>query len=182
MSNPGINRWGINLFWYNFWFKDKTRQINIHLDDLINELIYVYIKYGLYSDKSIFLSNYRFLDQKEVMDSYKEEHTLNYFRFGEFKDRVLEETILLKIRIGAKNIYHSKLWIMRYQKWLIINFYCFQPLKKKKIKKKKDNNSKKSLNFLMEKNNISQKLFIKYRILFSLTLNSILIKKNYFSF
>jgi len=183
MSNPGINRWGLNLFWYNFWFKDKSRQLTIHLDEIINKLVHVYINYGLYASKALFNNNYRFLIKNNELSSYRKTHDLLYFRFVEYKSRVSEETNLVKIRKKAWNVYKTKIWIMRYQSWLIINFYSFQPLKKRKnIKNIKNFFSKKSLNFLSEEVLLSSKLFLKYKLFFLLSLNSIATKKSYHFF
>lgn len=169
ISNPGINRWGSNLFWYNFWFSDKKKNQNIHLDFLLNELLYVYIKYGLYSNKSIFLNKLRFFNFEKQISLYQKTHDSVYFRSVEFKNRVLNETNILKIRINKKNIYKSRLWILKYQSWIVLNYYCFQPLTKKNKKKKVF--KKYSIDSVVESAPASSNLLIKYGLFFNIFFN-----------
>ena len=180
MSNPGINRWGSNLFWYNFWFKDKNNSSSIHLDSLINDLMYTYTKFGLYSSKSLFLSRYRSDENSELVSNHLKLHDLVYFRAVEFKNRVLDEVSLLKIRISPKSMYKSRIWIMRFQNWLVINFYCFQPLKKKRVKK--GFTTKKSVDLVSEKEFFPENLFFKYKVFSSIFFKKIYVNKPYYLF
>ena len=179
MSNPGINRWGLNLFWYNFWYNDKIRQLNIHHDDLINKLIYIYTRFGLFHSKSIFINKYWYLDQNLDIINHNHSHNLTYFRIVAAKNKVLDEINLLKIRNKTKNIYNSKLWILKYQKWIIINFYCFQPLKAKKLKEKKIYKSKDAYIY---KTTIDTNLFIRQNLIRILFLNLLFVKNDFFNF
>lgn len=180
ISNPGINRWGSNLFWYNFWFNDKTRNQNIHLDSLINELVYIYIKYGLYTNKSIFINKSRFLNAGAEIRNYQSNHDSIYFRAVEFKNRVLNETSILKIRINKKNMYKSRLWLLKYQNWLVINYYCFQPLSKKN--RKKVVFKKKSVDSIIESNYYSKNILFKYNVFFNFFFNKLKTPSAYYTF
>lgn len=180
ISSPGINRWGSNLFWYNFWFNDKKRNQNIHLDSLINELVYVYVKYGLYSNKSLFLNKIRFFNFDDQIKKYQLRHDSAYFRSVEFKNRVLNETNILKIRIGKKNTYKSRIWILKYQNWLVINYYCFQPLTKKN--KKRNIFRKRSVDAVVESNKCSSSILFKYGVFFNFFFNKFNSTNPYYSF
>lgn len=143
LSNPSINRWGLNLFWYNFWFTDKNHQKMLHLDYIINKLIYLYIFYGLFLKKTMFSNHYWYDTEfdKEFILNFRANHFSNYFRVMEFKNRIRKEISYFRVRTRRKHIYISKLWILKYQKWLIINFYCFQPIKvkwHKRVKPRRD--------------------------------------------
>jgi len=159
MSNPSINRWGLNLFWYNYWFNDKNNSIILHQDNLINKLILIYIHYGILTNKNIFLNKYWYNFNLKTLKNYQDNYNLKYFRLVEYKNRVLNESKSYKIRNKIKNIYFSKIWILRYQKWLIINFYCFQPMSSKLNKKIL---KKKSFNFYID-NNLNTPKFLNYR-------------------
>jgi len=134
MSNPSINRWGLNLFWYRFWYNDKKNSLIVNQDNLFNKLMLIYIHYGLLLPNNIFLNNYWFNISKKNNRSLIEDFSIKYFRIIEYKNKVLNEYKSYKIRNKLKNLYFSKIWILRYQNWLIINFYCFNLYRKKLTK------------------------------------------------
>lgn len=141
MSNPTINRWGLNLFWYRFWYTDKNSSFSFHQDNLIKQLILIYSHYGLLSFKNLFINKYWYFKYNINFTLVQNEYNLKYYRFVEYKNKIINETRISKLRKKLKNLYYSKIWILRYQNWLLINFYCFQPLitkKKKKNKKKRE--------------------------------------------
>jgi hypothetical protein len=180
MSNPSINRWGLNLFWYNYWFTDKNNSLTIHQDNLINKLILVYIHYGLLSTKNIFLNKYWYHVNLKNLQNNQDSYNLKYFRLVEYKNRVLNENKLYKIRNKIKNIYFSKIWILRYQKWLIVNFYCFQPLSNKLNKKSL---KKKSFDFYLNTNRKNNQFLIhRYKFFLTYFLNKHLQNANYYKF
>jgi len=185
MSNPLINRWGLNLFWYNFWFTDKNNQFFIHQDSLITSLISIYTQYGLITFKSIFINNYWYNNFNIIRQNYINNHNLTYFRSMEFKNRLLNEINFITIRNKIKNIYKSKIWILRYQKWLIINFYCFQPFTKKQALLKsqyKKTDSYLPQNTLTNKTQIKYKSLIRYNYLLKFIFNNLINKNKYYFF
>ncbi len=173
MSNPLINRWGLNLFWYNFWYTDKNLSLIYNLDFLINKLIFTYIKFGLNFEKNIFFHNYWFkfaiLKNKIIF----EKNNIKYFRVLEHKNKITGELTRFFVRSGLKDISYSKLWILKYQNWIVITLLSFQPLKKKQYLKKR----KKNLNPIFE---ISQKNYKKNLLLFRLKLKLSFLLKNSF--
>lgn len=185
MSNPGINRWGLNLFWYRYWFMDKNFATTIHQDNLIDKLLLIYVHYGLLYPKNFFISNYWYsnynLNYYNLLDSLN----FKYFRFIEYKNKIINEKKIYKLRNKLKNLYFSKIWILKYQKWLIINFYSFQPLVSKLQKK---SIYKKNINFYFNdikiKNNFNKNEFfvIRYKMLLSYYFNKFFDKKNYYFF
>ena len=108
MSNPSINRWGLNLFWYNYWFNDKNNSIILHQDNLINKLILIYIHYGILTNKNIFLNKYWYNFNLKTLKNYQDNYNLKYFRLVEYKNRVLNESKSYKIRNKIKNIYFNR--------------------------------------------------------------------------
>ena len=143
LSHPSLNRWGLNLFWYNYWFTDKRPSLVFHQDFLIIKLIYTYVNYGLFFKNNIFFSPFWVGSQEPDLKDKKEkilESITPYFRLMQYKNKVTQETNFLKLRIKKKNFHHSKIWILKYQGWVIINLYSLQPLKKKIIKTPKNSN------------------------------------------
>ncbi len=178
MSNPSINRWGLNLFWYRFWYNDKINALTINQDNLINRLILLYTHFGLLHPKNLFFNKYWFFSSDIPSLSSQNEYNLKYFRLIEYKNKVLNEYKSYKIRNKIKNLYYSKIWILRYQKWIIVNFYCFQPLTSKTLKKKL---RKKSLDFYLNESK-NNPLLTRYRFFLFYFFNLSLKNKNYYKF
>lgn len=134
MSNPGINRWGLNLFWYRYWYVDKNYSNVMQQDTLINLIVRTFLNFGAYSSSNVFINNYWY--KKWVNRNYLNEHNTAYHRTVGFKNLISKELEYCDQRIRIENIYQSKIWILRFQHWLVVNFYCYNPIKKKKIKRK----------------------------------------------
>jgi len=129
IGNPTINRWGFNQFWRHLWYTDKNFYQKLQQDKIFNNLIYFYLHYGALSHTNIFVtkrwslsSYYNVIKKRPLIDS-------KYFRIVYFKNEMLETPASYRLRIRLKNTHITKIWIFRYQNWLIINFYAFQPSK-----------------------------------------------------
>jgi hypothetical protein len=179
MSHPSINRWGLNLFWYRFWFNDKINALMNHQDHLLDKFILIYLHYGLLNYKNLFISKYWYLTENNFLTTHRAEVFTKYFRVIEYKNRTLNEHKSYRLRIKVKNLYYSKIWILRYQNWIIINFYSFQPLKKKLLKKKK---TKKHFDTYLSPFNQNNSYFFRYKLIFYLFFNLIMSKQNYYNF
>lgn len=130
LNNPSISRWGINLFWYRYWFKDFFKQLDVQKDIVFETLVYYYIFFG-------YLYPFNFLkSQRWISNSYfnKKNHiqfNLQYYREIELINKFTKEKIYSTLRIRAANLFYSRFWLLKFHNWIIINFYCYQPLKKK---------------------------------------------------
>lgn len=134
LSHPSINRWGLNLFWYSFWFSDKNKSSNVHQDFFFNRLLIIFINYGLTHEKDIFYSDYWYNSKSKFLKLRSFLFSKNLplcFRHIEYKNKVNNELALVKLRIKKKNAHLTKIWILRFQNWIILNIYFIQPLKKK---------------------------------------------------
>lgn len=163
MSNPSINRWGLNLFWYKYWYTDKTQQLNIQQDDIFSKLIHTYLFYGIIYPRNIFVNKRWFKSNYKI--DYKIYPIFNekYYRWSEIKHGLLQEKIIKKFRIKKLNFYYTRIWLLRYQQWLIINFYSYKPFKKSKRFKPSQikNLDRFHTNVITYKTNIKQiKLFL----------------------
>lgn len=131
MSNPGINRWGLNLFWYRYWYTDKNYFLSLQQDHLMNKLVHTYLNFGLFFPVNIFIHKYWY--KKFSYKNYYNEHSAKYFRVMSFKNLITHEISYYNERVKIENIYQSRIWILKFQQWILINFYCFNPLKKRHI-------------------------------------------------
>lgn len=137
----------MNLFWYRFWFNDKISQQNIQQDDAFSKLIYYYLLYGTCFPQNLFLNKFWYANYYAITNKKQFIFNEKYFRYVEMINKVINERGIQKFRNKIKHIFDSKIWILKYQKWLIINFYNFQPINNKKNLLKK----KKELNFFITK-------------------------------
>lgn len=133
MSNPSINRWGINTFWYSFWYSDNRYSENLKQDSLFIKLLNLYLYHGVNISSNIFANLYWYSKQFTLLQfpSYSRQLT--------FKNPLLQTQSSYSLRHQTDSIYPMKLWLLKYNNWLLINLYWFQPFKKKH---KKHQNSK----------------------------------------
>jgi hypothetical protein len=180
MSSPSINRWGLNLFWYRFSFNDKNFSQNFHKDDAADNLIYLFLNYGVLHPQNLFFSKYWF---KKTNKIFFNEHTTKYYRVVNFKNLLLNINSFYYTRIKLKNIYFSKIWILKYQSWIIINFYSFQPIPQSVLLKKKKNlYTNRELDFYAQKIKRNQLFFKRFKILYFFLLNTLLHTSKYYKF
>ncbi len=182
MSNPLINRWGFNLFWYHFWYTDKNNFLQNSFDIIISKLLLSYVTYGLLLHKNVFFSTYWYKKSNYEETNLFKIFDKKYFRTMSHKNRITGEISLFYARLKRKDVYFSKLWLLRYQGWIIVNISAFQPVKKK-YRKRKTRYFFSS--FLTNSNNIFKKqLFslFKYKLYLSFIKKNYLIKKNLYYF
>jgi len=125
MSNPSINRWGINTFWYSFWYSDMRYSENLKQDSLFIKLLNIYLYYGVNISSNIFANIYWYSKQFTLL-----QFSL-YTRQLTFKNPLLQTQSSYSLRQKIDSIYPMKLWLLKYNNWLVINLYWFQPFKKK---------------------------------------------------
>lgn len=183
MSNPNISRWGFNLFWYKLWYSDKNYTPKLHQDKLFTKLVYVYLMYGILYPNNIFNHKYWYLNKFRNISDYRNNHNTKYYRIMNFKSSAMNINSSYAVRINMKNIYTTKIWLFRYQNWLVINFYCFQPPKKKLLKKKPNSVVFKDSDFYLthSSTHVSHLRRLKYSILYY-GLSKTPTKKSYYIF
>jgi len=174
MSNPSINRWGLSLFWYRYWINDKIMQQNIQQDDIFVKLIYFYLLYGTCFPQNIFINKYWYGQHYFKINTNQFLYNERYFRYLEVTNKILNEKSIQKLRVETRHLFYSKLWVLRYQKWLIISFYTFQPI----IGKKNTLKRQKVVNFYLSNDTHVKNKFKRIKFFFFLTLNELKKFKN----
>ena len=129
LSNPSINRWGLNLFWYNFWYSDKSSFFLMHQDYHFTKLMHFFVQYGLNLKREVFF-NFLWYKKNSLISSNLLEDIKKFnqtsFRFFEYKNKFESEANLVFTRKKKKYLYLSKVWTFRFQNWLILNLYGVQ--------------------------------------------------------
>ena len=147
INNPEVNRWGINLFWYHFWYSNKNYTKRVYQDKLLIILIKVYLKYGLQVSKNIFFNYYWFkIQNRSFIDK-------RYYRWSIFKDLGTEKEIKYKFRTDFSLFYKTKFVVLRYDNWVIIVTQWFTPTKGNTLVSSQ-NNIKNFQNFFSPKTGI----------------------------
>ena len=127
MSNPSINRWGLNTFWWNFWFNDFSYSSSYKHDQVFIKLTELYLFYGVNLSYNIFANPYWYASNFQHLSIPA------YRRWIVRKPNQFGEVMRYSLRNEADCLFPMKIWILRYGNWLIINQYWFHPLKKKKV-------------------------------------------------
>ena len=134
MSNPLVNRWGSNIYWSKLWYSDKKYALNLKHDATFTNLLKIYFMYGLQTPKNIFISKYwyfSYLSKTKLI--HKHEQNKYYRRYT--KNLLLTDSQdSYNLRIVTKDVFPMKIWIFKFQNWILLNFYWFQPLKKSNTK------------------------------------------------
>lgn len=128
MSNPLINRWGQNIFWHNFWYTDSTEKKHLHHDYYFNQLICIFLFYGVNISYNVFANAYWFNFR------YKNLRFKPYFRYITRKPNQFGEVLTYSLRQEKDCLFPMKIWILRFSRWLVINQYWFHPIKKKNVR------------------------------------------------
>jgi len=174
MSNPSINRWGINTFWYNFWYSDNRYSENLKQDALFLKLLNIYLYYGINISTNMFANFYWY------SKNFKQLMLNNYTRLLTFKNPLLGTKSSYELRQKTDSIYPMKVWLLRYNNWIIINIYWFQPLKKKIKHNRRNNKSTTDIFNIKEKANTST--INRIKTILSTTFLKVITDRSFYSF
>lgn len=123
MSNPLINRWGLNIFWYNLWFTDYNFKTFYNQDKIFSQLVYLYLFYGLKLPYNIFANKYWYSFNLYSI------RFLPYSKWITRRGSQFGELVRYSLRVETECLFPMKLWILKYSNWVILNQYWFYPLK-----------------------------------------------------
>lgn len=133
MSNPQINRWGSSLVWYNFWYSDTNYGQQVQQDRIFNRLLETYLTYGLETPYHKFNHSYWYKKRSLTIP------TATYYRHVTVARIEIRSATRFRLRCAMTDFYRMRVWVLRYDRWLIINMYWFHPNKKKLTRKSLQN-------------------------------------------
>lgn len=132
MSNPVINRLGKNQFWYSH-FNSTNNYANLSkLNYSVPSLIKNYLEYSSSLDQNMMFNTYWY--NKNI----KRTSSPIYFKRVYFSNSILGIEHSYQIRLTISEYFPMKVWIMRYNSWLIIFSAWFKPRKKSLFVPKSD--------------------------------------------
>jgi len=127
MSNPCINRWGLNTFWYHNWYSDSRYSLNLRQDKLVLELIQTYLTYGSKPSINLFWNRFWYKTEPKPLKT----PLTSYYRWVTIRSKRVNTVSTYRMRIAREEIFQTKISVMRFNNWFIVNFYWFQPDKDK---------------------------------------------------
>ena len=134
-----LNRSGYSIYWNNSWDSKnnyKKNFINFYFLDLFLNKIF---------KDTLFVKDYFF--KKNKYNNFINKFFLKNVLF-------LKKNYFFKNRIKLLKVFNSKIWILNYQNWIVINVYVYISKKKfyvNNIKKKKNNLNPKKKNKYLNK-------------------------------
>ena len=123
MSNPCISRWGLNTFWYNYWYSDLFYADNVQQDKMFTELVQLYLKYGT-AYSSTFTYN---LFWYKTAIKPRPTNLHHYYRWVLTKGREPDEIFTSRLRFETAEVFQTRVSVLRLNSWFILNIYWFQP-------------------------------------------------------
>lgn len=128
ISNPVVNRLGINVFWYNFWFSKHKYSYHLQKNNLVLLLLQIYLKYGLDLPKNVYTNPYWFARNSAVVDKTK------YYRWSLFFNELNKSQTRHRFRVTAGLFYKTRLILLKYNKWVLVLTQWFEPDRRKQAR------------------------------------------------
>lgn len=128
MSNPIPNRLGLNLFWHHFWYSDNRYSMAVQQDALLQFLVESYLKYGSNVQTNLFWNAYWFKTTPYQRVSF----VSKYYRWASIVNKVFHTSTLYRFRLTGEHLISARFSLLRFNSWVILNFFWFQPNKAKR--------------------------------------------------
>jgi len=180
MSNPLVNRWGSNIYWSKLWYSDTNYTVNVKQDSLFINLLKIYFMYGLQTPKNLFALKYWYFSTVKKLNITHGYVQNKYYRRYTKNLTISDNQDSYKLRIATKDIFPMKIWIFKFQNWILLNFYWFQPVKKSAQKSLK--RQPKTFSLLQQPNTEVFSSLRRYKTFISTNLLKVFFKKNYYKF
>lgn len=127
MSNPCINRWGLNSYWHHYWYSDSRYAINAHQDALYLRLLQLYMGYGLNTPLNT-SSNWFWYKKSGALVS-NESYLKRHYRWVTLYNPTLQSVKTYRLRRENEEAFQAKATVLKFNSWIVLNFYWFQPNK-----------------------------------------------------
>lgn len=128
MSNPCINRWGLNAFWHHSWYSDIRYAANLQHDAAVLQLVQIYLAYGSSAHTKFFWNPFWFKKGSKP----KALPVKDYYRWTSVYNETLQSLSTYRMRVTNEEVFQTRVNVLKFDAWFIINFYWFQPDKDKK--------------------------------------------------
>lgn len=123
MSNPCINRWGLNTMWYRHWYSDSSYSLMLGQDRVITDLCQIYLNYGTDHSARSFWNPFWYKKSSKP----ERNNPNHYYRWVPLYSEVLRTTSYYPFRLTSEERFNTRITVLRYNSWFIINMYWLQP-------------------------------------------------------
>lgn len=151
ISIPMSNKVGYSMFWGSMWDNKINYDRGLKEDIYLNQFVPLIFEDSI-STKIFKTVNFSTLDIKRLNKLYSLHVKLDNLKKNDFYKYLLE--------LNKVNFFKSKIWLLKYQKWVIIYFFIYLPtfndLKNKPL-------SSSDINHSTNQNSIN-KLYSLYKI------------------
>jgi hypothetical protein len=133
MGNPIITRLGKSQLWYKNWYTDRSNYSHtIKSVYTFQQLLNIYFNYGIFRHKNIFIHNfwYRTSLSQKILTSFIKQNLALYFRKYFYSHNTLTIEHSYFLRLTTLEYFNLKLYVLKYNHWLIISVQWFKPIKK----------------------------------------------------
>lgn len=162
------NRTGNTNYWNSLWWADKSYSVSLHQDILIKHFLPFFYIYGIFFNMHPW-QNKKWVFNVTPLPIRNKTFFSKFYRVIVLKNNLFETTNKL-VNNNYKFLHPLKIWILRYQKWLLIFWFFYKAaFKKSLLAKFKFRASSQSL-FLKNKNKLYYLQRYRYLVRF----------KNYF--
>jgi hypothetical protein len=162
------NRTGNMNYWNTHWWADKNYSFSLHQDILIKNFLPFFYIYGFFFNSHPW-QNRRWVFNLTQLPIRNKLFFSKFYRVIVLKNNLFETTNKL-ININYKFLYPLKIWILRYQKWLIIFWFFYKAFQKSNIFRK----------FKFLKRHLNPGVLKKNQVFFLLRYKHLVKFKNYF--
>lgn len=116
---PSLNRSGYSMFWNSVW-EDKYNYYRNFSEDIFIRNFFFFLFDDYFSINILKFTGLRYLNNLNSRYSI-----LNNYNINIKEDLTMSEIYSSLIRSSRKPSFLSKIWIMRYQTWLIVFFFIY---------------------------------------------------------
>ena len=127
MSNPCINRWGLNSVWHHYWYSDSRYSLNLQLDNSILALLNIYLNYGSDFHTRMLWNAFWYKTSSKPAGV----NQAKYYRWLSVYNDVSMSTNNYPFRLASEERFSTRISVLKFNSWYVINLYWFQPDKKK---------------------------------------------------
>lgn len=118
ISIPMSNKVGYSMFWGSMWDNKINYSRSLKEDIYLNKFIPLVFEDSI-STKIFKTINYNKLNLKSISKLYNLHIKINNLNKNDFYKYILE--------LNKVNFFKSKIWILKYQKWVVIYFFIYLP-------------------------------------------------------
>jgi len=134
MSNPCINRWGLNSFWHHYWYSDSRYALNVHQDKIFITLLQTFLLYGLRAPTNWFWNKHWY---KTSVSSATELPLKDYYRWITIYHENIKSIETYRLRLKSDEHFQTRINVLKFDSTVVVNVYWFQPDKKLKKRLKR---------------------------------------------